>query len=68
MKTQLTQRDGLDLVQRNKTIAILKSVKLPFILTDTVLNSSRIRQSDCVIRYWFDHVLTIRSNILILLE
>ena len=55
--------EGVDAAQRNKTISILKSINIPYILTDGSFNPPRIRQLEWTVRYWFNHVFTIRSKI-----
>ncbi len=49
------------LLERNKTVALLKQCGCSIRVVDNGLTLSRIRQNENVIRYWFDDVFVIRS-------
>ena len=53
------------MLERNRTVALLKQCRCPIRVVDNGLALSRIRQTENVIRYWFDDVFVARSWIVV---
>ena len=51
------------MLERNRTIALLKQCGCPVRVVDNGLTLSRLRQTENVIRYWFEDVFVARSKI-----
>ena len=56
-----TEHRDRSIVERNRTIALLKQCRCSICVVDNGLVLSRIRQMENVVRSWFDDVFVVRS-------